>query len=89
MVCWILFFQFLKLFEKRKVHNMISLILNLTFKNLHLVFSFIGHEHGISIVKKYDNKLLYPMLKKYYHHLHSLANNGNAYIEEEVIENYV
>jgi hypothetical protein len=61
---------------------MISLILNLTFKILYIVFSFIGHEHGISIVKKYDNKLLYPMLKKCYHHLHPLTKNGNVYIEE-------
>ncbi len=35
------FLSLFKIFEKRKFHNMFSLILNLRFKNLHLVSSFL------------------------------------------------
>jgi hypothetical protein len=31
--------------------------------------SFIGHEKGVNIVKKYDRQSLYPMLLKCYHYL--------------------
>jgi hypothetical protein len=43
-VCGVLdfLFSFLKKFEKRKVHNMLSLMLDLKFKSLHLVSSFVG-----------------------------------------------
>ncbi len=51
------------------------LILDTRFKNLRLVFSFIGLEQSKTIVEKYDRKTLYPMLLKCYHHLHMLSKN--------------
>jgi hypothetical protein len=38
------FRSFLKVYDKRKTHNMISLKLNLRYKNLCIIFSFIGRE---------------------------------------------
>jgi hypothetical protein len=38
------FFSFLKKHENKKVHNMISLMLNLRFKSLRIVLSFVGRE---------------------------------------------
>jgi hypothetical protein len=51
------------------------LMLDLRFKNLHLVSSFVGQEEGVSIVDEYDNKTLYPMLLKCYHHLHPMPKS--------------
>jgi hypothetical protein len=52
---------------------MLSLMLDPRFKSLHLIFSFIGREEGISIVDEYDKRTLYPMLLKCYHHLHPMT----------------
>jgi hypothetical protein len=54
---------------------MLSLMLDLKFKNLCLMFSFIDFEQGKVIVEEYDKKSLYPMLLNYYHHLHPLFEN--------------
>ncbi len=56
-----------KRFEKRKVHNMLFLMLNLRFKSFHLIFSFIGHGEGVSTVEKYNKQSLYSMFLKCYH----------------------
>jgi len=47
------FLIFLKKYEEKKVHNMFFLMLNLRFKNLHLVSSFIGFEQKKAL-EKYD-----------------------------------
>ncbi len=48
------FLIYLKKYEKKEVHNMFFLMLNLRFKNLHLVSSFIGFEQKKAILEKYD-----------------------------------
>jgi hypothetical protein len=75
-VCGVLdsFLSFLENYEERKAHNMFSLMLDPRFKSLHLVFSFIGYEQGISIVEGYDQKSLQPMFLKCFHHLHHVEN---------------
>jgi hypothetical protein len=35
------FFSFFKVYDKRKAHNMISLMLNLRYINLSILFSFV------------------------------------------------
>ncbi len=35
----------------------------------------VGHEQGMFIVEKYDEKTLYPMLLKCYHYLHLVGKN--------------
>jgi hypothetical protein len=79
-VCGVLDFIFLlKKYEEKKVCNMLSLMLDPRFKNLHLMSSFIGLEQGKSI-----GETLYPMLLKCYHHLHSLFEN--AIVDQSVYE---
>ncbi len=70
-VCGVLdsFFSFLRNFEKRKAHNMLSLMLDPKFKSFHLVSSFVGREVDVNIVDEYDRRTLYLMLLKCYHHL--------------------
>ncbi len=73
-VCSVLdfFLSFLRKYEESKVHNMLSLMLDLRFKSFRLVSSFIGREESVSIVDEYDRRTLYPMLLKCYHHLHPM-----------------
>jgi hypothetical protein len=51
---------------------MLSLMLYLRFKNLHLISSFISCE-GVVIVEEYDKKCLYLMLIKCHDHLHHVS----------------
>jgi hypothetical protein len=44
---------------------MISLMLNLRFKNLHIISSFVGHEQGVYLVEEYDRKSLYSIFVKW------------------------
>jgi hypothetical protein len=55
------FLSFLKKFDERKTHNMLALMLDPRFKSLQLIFSFIGHDQGITIVGQDDTMSLYPM----------------------------
>ncbi len=48
-------------------------MLELRFKTLFLVSSFIGYEKGKAIVEKYDKKNLFLMLLKCHYNLHPLA----------------
>jgi hypothetical protein len=73
VVFWIYFFFFKKNLEKKKDHNMLFLMLDLRFKNLHLVFSFVVRKERVNIVDEYDKRTLYPMFLKCYHHLHPLT----------------
>jgi hypothetical protein len=50
-------------------------MLDLRFKSLHLVSSFVNQEEGVNIATEYDRKTLYPMLLKFYHHLHPMTNS--------------
>jgi hypothetical protein len=51
---------------------MLSFMLDLRFKSLCLVFSFVGRKEGVNIVDEYDRRTLYPMFLKCYHHLHPM-----------------
>ncbi len=64
------FLSFLKKIDERKTHNMLALLLDLRFKDLHLMSSFIGSDQGITIVQKCDIMSLYPIHMKSYYHLH-------------------
>jgi hypothetical protein len=43
------------------------------FKSLRLIYFFIGCEHQVVIIEKYGKKSLFPMLLKFYCHLHPLS----------------
>jgi hypothetical protein len=49
--CFGLFLYFLKKYEERKAHNMLSLMLDPRFKTLPLMSSFIGCEQSKAIVE--------------------------------------
>ncbi len=68
---FVVFLFFFKENLKKKDHNMFFM-LDLRFKNLRLVSSFVGQEEGVSIVDEYDRRTLYPMFLKCYHHLHPM-----------------
>jgi retron-type reverse transcriptase len=47
-------------------------MLDLRFKSLYIISSFIHCEKGVDIVKEYERQFLYHMLFKCYHHLHPM-----------------
>ncbi len=53
-IIWVIdyFLLFLLKYGERKIHNLLTLMLDLKFKSLRLIFSFIGHEHEVAIIKK-------------------------------------
>jgi uncharacterized protein YktA (UPF0223 family) len=75
------FLSFLKVYDKRKGHNMTSLMLDLRYKSLHIVSSFVGREQGVAQVEEYDRKSLYPMLVKCHEHLHPLVRSKIKYVD--------
>jgi hypothetical protein len=58
---------------------MLTLMLDSKLKSLKLICSFIGHKHGVTIVKEYDRKSLFPMLLKFYQHLHPLFKGKRSF----------
>ncbi len=57
------FLSFLRTYEKKKAYNMLSLMFDLRFKNLHLVSSYyVGKKQEVFIGEQYDRKAFYPML---------------------------
>jgi len=62
-VCVVLdsFLSYFKKIEKKKVHNILYLMIDSKFKSPCLVFSFVGQEEDINIVDENDRRTLYPM----------------------------
>ncbi len=54
------------------------------FKTFCLVSSFIGHEQGKAIMKKYDKKSLFSMLLNCHYHLHSLVESKRNIVDQGV-----
>jgi hypothetical protein len=69
------FLSFFKIYDKKKTHNMIFLMLNPWYKSLHVVSSFVGTEQGVAFVEEYDKKSLYPMLVECHEHLYPLMRS--------------
>jgi len=82
-VGWLLqVLSFLTKYNEKKTHNMSSLILDPKYKSLKLIRSFIGHEQRVPIVEEHDRRSLFPMLLKFYHHLHSLLGSEICFLIE-------
>jgi hypothetical protein len=56
------FVFFLHVFDEEKGHNMLVLMFDPRFKNMHLVTMFLGRENANVAVVEYDEKLLLPLL---------------------------
>jgi hypothetical protein len=67
---------------------MLSLMLDLKFKNLHIISSFIGREEGVVIIEEYDKKYSYPMFLKCYHQLHQMAKTKVGFTWQTIIQDY-
>jgi hypothetical protein len=80
------FLSFLKKYENKKAHNMNFLMLDIRFKSLRIVSSFVGREQGVALVEEYDRKTLYPMLVKCYEHLHPLVRLDRNCVDEDIFE---
>jgi len=55
------FLSFLRKYDNRKAHNMVSLMLDPKFKSFYIIFSFVGKEQGVVLGEEYDRESLYPM----------------------------
>jgi len=78
------FLSFLKKYEERKAHNMLSLMLDPRLKTLCLLSSLIGCEQGKEIVEEYDKKSLFPMFFKCYYHLYPLVEFEKVVVDPKV-----
>jgi hypothetical protein len=70
------FLSFLYVYDKRKAHNTIFLMLDSKYKSLRIISLFVGKEQGVAFVEEYDKKSLYPMLVKCHEHLVKLETNS-------------
>jgi hypothetical protein len=82
-----MFFISLKKIDERKYHNMFALMLDLRYKNLRIVSTFVGNELGVDIVEEYDKKAFSPMLLKTHQFLHPLAT-FESMVERASDENF-
>ncbi len=78
------FLSFLKVYDNKKTHNMISLMLDLRYKNLCIISSSVGKEQGVVLVEEYDRKFLYPMLVKCHEHLHPLVRSKRNFVDHDI-----
>lgn len=56
-------------FQETKAHNMLCMMLNLSYKTLGLVIQFTGKERALQIVGEYDRQVLLPLLVSSYNFL--------------------
>jgi hypothetical protein len=59
------FLSFLMKGEEKKVHNILSLMLDARCKSFRLVFSFINQEQVVFMVENYDKQCLFPCFLKW------------------------
>jgi hypothetical protein len=48
------FLTFALVYNQAKVHNMLAIMFDPWFKNMKLIWDFVGHAHAIQIVIDYD-----------------------------------
>ncbi len=82
------FLSFLRTYEKKKTHNMLSLMFDHRFKTFRLISSYVGKKQKKSTLEQYDRKALYPMLVKLYNHLHPFEDVASGSADFDVDENY-
>jgi hypothetical protein len=80
------FLSLLKVYDKRKAHNMISLMLDPRYKSLGIVSSFVRMEQGVALVEEYDRKSLYPILVKCHEHLHFLVRSKRNFVDHNIFD---
>jgi hypothetical protein len=61
-VTLVLFLALASTYNASKAHNMLTLMVDLCFKSLDIMKTFVGREKMIQMVAKYDNKTLLPLM---------------------------
>ncbi len=59
-------------------------MLDLRFKSLRIIFSFVGQEQVVSLVEEYDMKFLYLMLIKCHEHLYLLVRLDRNNVDQDI-----
>jgi hypothetical protein len=77
------FLSFLRKYDNRKAHNMVSLMLDPRFKSLCIVSSCVGREQGVVLVEENDRKSLYHLLTKCHEHLHPLVRSNRSFVNQD------
>jgi hypothetical protein len=80
------FLSFLKVYDKRKARNMISLMLDPRYKSLCIISSFVRREQGVAFIKEYDRKSLYPKLVKCHEDLHPLVKSKTNFAYQNIFD---
>jgi len=52
------FLSLKKKFDEKKTQNMFALMLDMRYKNLRIVSTFVNKELGVVVVEEYDKKTL-------------------------------
>jgi len=52
-----------------KAHNMLAIMLDPRFKNMKIIWDFVGDSLALQVVAEYDVKIVYPLLVQAYFHL--------------------
>jgi len=52
-----------------KAHNMLTIMFDPRFKNIKIIWDFVGNSLALQVVAKYDVKIVYPLLVQAYFHL--------------------
>ncbi len=76
---------FLAFFESYiivKAHNMLAIMLDTCFKNMKVIWDFVGDSLALQVVAEYDVKIMYPLLVQAYLHL----NLVKAVMKSVVVE---
>jgi hypothetical protein len=61
-------------------------MLDLRFKSLCIVSSFVGREQGVVFVEEYDRKSLYLVLIKCHQHLHPLVRSDRNFVGKNTFD---
>jgi len=69
------FLTFLWSYGKKKTYNMLSSMLDGQGLKAFVLCLHVGHEQGMSIVEKHDDKTMYLMFLKCYHYLHLVGES--------------
>jgi len=64
---------------------MISLMLDPRYRNLHILFSFVGREQHV-LIKEFDRKFLYPVVVKCHEHLHLLVKSKRNFVDQNIFD---
>jgi len=63
------FLAFSESYITTKAHNMLAIMLDLHFKNMKVIWDFVGNSLALQVVAEYDVKIVYPLLVQTYFHL--------------------